>query len=610
MNILADDREWVVKGNRSRLKNLPLFHGDDLSYLKQINDNVFVEGVPEVHPVPLEAICMNTVDYILVSNWHSVVALPFYTENSGFKGVVYSTEPVVHFGRLMMQELIEYHEKIVSEHVDSKWKDPSIYCTFPNAPIRNPSEWKQFYSKKTMDDALSRITTVSFNQPINLEGSVSVTACPSGYSIGSSNWVFKTEYERVGYLASSSVRPAHSRSIEWEKFHDADALILTSLARSPEFSLEGAIMEIAQTVVDTLKRGGNVLMPVNPVGSIYDLIDVVSRSIDGAGGSILESRIYFISPVAKGALAYSNVNAEWLSEAKQSSVYVPEEPFCHMGLVRNGRLKLYENVYESFCRDYKTPCVVFTGHPSLRIGDAPHLLEMWGNDSKNALIMTDPDYPLNEVYAPYEDLAIRAFYCPIDTRLEFSHVNSSLLPVELKPKNLIIPETYSVSHISKSPTHNRIEFVVQYSSITPMRYDEQLSVSLPSKKLRKRKIKIDPELRGHQMNPEVGIAPLSGYLCAYDEAYELHLSKEKIGALRPKYAGQLTTDAVLKALQKRNLLGRATTHPDGERKVVKIDSINSEITLSADGMSTNIQSPKEHRMILVDAVTSYLQTLC
>lgn len=80
---------------------------------------------------------------------------------------------------------------------------------------------------------------------------------------------------------------------------------------------------------------------------------------------------------------------------------------------------------------------------------------MWGSDSKNALVMTgmhylfaaslnfavlkrfsfsDPDYPLNEVYAPFEDLAIRAFYYPIETRLEFSHVNSSLLPVELKPK--------------------------------------------------------------------------------------------------------------------------------------------------------------------------------
>lgn len=42
--------------------------------------------------------------------------------------------------------------------------------------------------------------------------------------------------------------------------------------------------------------------------------------------------MYFISPVAKGALAYSNVNAEWLAEARQNAVYVPEEPFCHMGV--------------------------------------------------------------------------------------------------------------------------------------------------------------------------------------------------------------------------------------------------------------------------------------
>lgn len=375
-------------------------------------------------------------------------------------------------------------------------------------------------------------------------------------------------------------------------------------------------MEVAQTIVDTLKRGGNVLMPVNPVGSIYDLIDVVSRSIDSAGGAFQDSRIYFISPVAKGALAYSNVNAEWLAEGRQNSMYVPEEPFTHSALVRNGRLKIYENIYESFCREYKTPCVVLTGHPSLRIGDAPHLIEMWGNDSKNALIMTDPDYPLNEVYAPFEDLAIRAFYYPIEIRLEFTQVNTSLLIMDLKPKNLIIPEAYSLSHNSKSPTHNRLDFVVQYNSITPMKYDEQLSISLPSKKLRKRKMKISPEvikrleLRGHYSNPKVGIASLTGFLCAYDGAYELLPAKKKVGALRPKYAGQLTTDTILKALQKRNLSGRVVTHPDGERKIVRIDSINSAITLDAEGMSTNIQSPKEHRMMLLDAVTSYLQALC
>uniref|UniRef100_A0A0K0DDN2 Beta-Casp domain-containing protein n=1 Tax=Angiostrongylus cantonensis TaxID=6313 RepID=A0A0K0DDN2_ANGCA len=389
---------------RSRLKCLPSFR-DDLRYLKLLNDNVFIEGVPEVHPIP--TLPMNTVDYILISNWQSLVALPFYVNNSGFRGTIYTTGPVVQFGRLMILELIEYFERIVFDDIGKKWKDPSIYCAFANAPTRNPLEWMPFYSKDVMEQALQSITTVSFNQPI-----VSVLSLH----------IF---VHQVGYLTSSSTRSTHSRSIELEKLQDADALILTSLGRTPEL--------MSQTVLDTLKRGGNVLMPVSPVGSIFDLIDVVSRSIDN-GGSILETRIYFISPVAKGALAYSNVNAEWLSESRQNAVYVPEEPFCHIALVRNGRLKLYSNIYESFCREYKTPCVVFTGHPSLRLGDAPHLLEMWGNDSKNALIMTDPDYPLNEVYRPYEELAIRAFYYPIETRLEFSQLNSTLLPIELKPK--------------------------------------------------------------------------------------------------------------------------------------------------------------------------------
>ena len=37
---------------------------------------------------------------------------------------------------------------------------------------------------------------------------------------------------------------------------------------------------------------------------------------------------------------------------------------------------------------YQTPCVVFTGHPSLRCGDAVHFMEAWGDSPKNAVIFT------------------------------------------------------------------------------------------------------------------------------------------------------------------------------------------------------------------------------
>ncbi|VDP23201.1 unnamed protein product [Heligmosomoides polygyrus] len=124
----------------------------------------------------MEALSMNTVDCVLISNWHSLIALPFYVENCGFRGVVYATEPVVQFGRLMMMELIEYFERIVFDEVGSSWKDPAVYSclfpitpnprSFPNALIRNPLEWKPFYTKQVMEQALARITTVAFNQAV------------------------------------------------------------------------------------------------------------------------------------------------------------------------------------------------------------------------------------------------------------------------------------------------------------------------------------------------------------------------------------------------------------------------------------------------------------
>lgn len=41
-----------------------------------------------------------------------------------------------------------------------------------------------------------------------------------------------------------------------------------------------------------------------------------------------------------------------------------------------------------FSGDFRTPCVLFTGHPSLRFGDAVHFIEMWKNTSANAIIFT------------------------------------------------------------------------------------------------------------------------------------------------------------------------------------------------------------------------------
>jgi len=78
-----------------------------------------------------------------------------------------------------------------------------------------------------------------------------------------------------------------------------------------------------------------------------------------------------------------------LSTNKQNKVYLPEEPFPHAFLVKNARLKHYTSTYaEGFSSDYRQPCVVFCGHPSLRFGDAVHFVQLWGNNPLHTVIFT------------------------------------------------------------------------------------------------------------------------------------------------------------------------------------------------------------------------------
>ena len=75
----------------------------------------------------------------------------------------------------------------------------------------------------------------------------------------------------------------------------------------------------------------------------------------------MDTPVYFISPVAKAAVAFANVNAEWLSEDRQKNIYdgaIPEEPFLHSTYIKTNRLKIYDNLFEPFSKEIKTPCVV------------------------------------------------------------------------------------------------------------------------------------------------------------------------------------------------------------------------------------------------------------
>ena len=357
-----------------------------------IQGKFFIDAEPE-HNIPdLGVIDFSSIDAILISNYTTMLALPYITEETNFSGAIYLTEPTLHFGRLFMEETIEFLEQRSSKSNQEGsasmpiWKSTTLPGNLGHISGICKT-WRKTYSREQIESCLSKVTLVGFSEQKDIFGLVTVSPVSAGFCIGSSNWIINSGFEKIAYVSGSSTLTTHPSSLDQSPLKNADCLILTALTQTPTHNPDPMMVEFCKTVIETTKSGGNVLVPCYPSGIVYDLIECLASQMEIAGLATVP--LFFVSPVADSSLAYANIMAEWLSGNKQSRVYLPEEPFPHGNLVKCGRLKSFKNLYnENFSSEYRQPCVMFAGHPSLRFGEAIHFIELWGNNPNNTIVFT------------------------------------------------------------------------------------------------------------------------------------------------------------------------------------------------------------------------------
>ena len=66
---------------------------------KQIGANTYINSAPKFHLPQLSLIDISSVDAIVITNFYNILALPYITEYTGFKGKIYATEPTIQMGR-------------------------------------------------------------------------------------------------------------------------------------------------------------------------------------------------------------------------------------------------------------------------------------------------------------------------------------------------------------------------------------------------------------------------------------------------------------------------------------------------------------------------------
>eukprot|EP01129_Flabellula_baltica_P003495 TRINITY_DN13248_c0_g1_i1.p1 TRINITY_DN13248_c0_g1~~TRINITY_DN13248_c0_g1_i1.p1 ORF type:complete len:648 (+),score=125.18 TRINITY_DN13248_c0_g1_i1:143-2086(+) len=408
-----------------------------------INDSDIKFHLPQFNMIDIA-----DIDVILISNYHNLMALPYLTEYLGFTGSIFATEPVIQIGRLRMNELVTYVRNVRAQDSShshgkvSKWQTNHIYGNlskdmqkmFPDA-----LQWRDIYSYHDVENCLSKITCVSYDEIIDTFDSVFLIPSNSGNTIGGVNWVIKTQYEKIGYISKSSLQASrYCKNFNYENLQNCSALLFSDLNTEPFVSDNKIIEEICTQIGKTVKNGGNVLIPTHPNGAMLDLVECLMEYFGGI--NMTNVPIYVISPMFESFLAYTNIIPEWLSDDRQNKSYLPEFPFAHKHFIESGFLKVLPNLNDGRSTIHE-PCVVFTGHPSIRFGDTVTLLNNWKGNPKNTLIMIDENYDVLKALRIHEPVSMEIRKIYFDSRLNINTHDLPSLIQKCDARTAIVPQS-------------------------------------------------------------------------------------------------------------------------------------------------------------------------
>lgn len=444
---------------------------------------------------------IGTLDCILITNFYNMACLPYITEYYGFKGKIYATEPTVQLGK---QHLIELSRQLSNDQVatDSQKQTSSNLTT---EQLSHLHLYRKIYTEAEVASTFNKITICAFDEQVRLLGGLTASPHSAGYCLGSCNWVIRTEHEKVAFLAqtfsgNSSVRfssqPLHSAPLS-----NADVMVMTQLALPTVTDLDAHFGDLCSQIGQTLANGGNVLLPITNVGLLLDLFAILDSYMVNTGlnasthyglTSAPAIAMYYISSISESVLAYANISAEWVDSIRLERVYQPNNPYTHSDLIESSRLHRLESV-EQFLQMISpntfapngastfgnvtatnqgraaSPCIVFCGHPSLRMGETVALVEKFKTNSRNTVLFTEPAWNAKRCFEPFEPSSCRLHVCPIDTRLTVKAACD--LVRRYQPRRVLVPKN----------AKSFIAALEDCADVIPLSNGDELKISLKRK---------------------------------------------------------------------------------------------------------------------------------
>ncbi|RUS21503.1 beta-lactamase-like protein [Endogone sp. FLAS-F59071] len=527
---------------------------------------------------------ISTIDFVLITNHNHMLGLPFLTEYLGFKGKIFATEPVVEFGRQLMEELVHYFGSLPSGK--GRTYQDKIFSPITHTSRELSSErWRPIYNLKDVKLCIDKIQQVRYREQMVIYDTLKVAAYSAGYSLGSSNWQIEAGYEKIAFLSTSSkYESLHPSSFDDGVLKDADVVVVSDLRKSGEREgaandgmVEKMLNKVCGNVARTLQRSGNVLFPVSTTGIVFDLIGSLREHLASMGIEIgtQTSRsvpFYMISPVANKSLQYSNICGEWMQSTHQDLIYVPEAPLPHGELMASQNMRPFPSVDAAILgSDFREPCVVFTGDwRGLRQGPVDWFWKMWGDKKTNTCVLIDYHTLLTTL--PHA-LRMNIVHSPIDIRLSFADVREKITQLDRPPQFVLVPREQDEDSVMLDETETkeivRKEWIEDRTGTTWKLYDDGEVVEIDVNRGWERVViseKLAESIRSSLVTSNFDIlnasmiAPVAGVLSIHNNRYELHpvttpqyLQALELNKQRSLWGNNIKVERVLQELGKRGV---------------------------------------------------------
>ena len=295
----------------------------------------------------------------------------------GFKGNIYATPATRDLCSVMLLDSAHIQESDI-KYVNKKREKKSL-------PLFNP-----LYTKEDAEAAISQFVSISYNRPLPIGGSLTLTFVDAGHILGSASVILdlRSAGGRKRLVFSGDLGRPNMPIIRDPAVPDgADHLIMESTYGSKTHEpMSDVEAKLADAVGRTIRRGGKVVIPAFSVGRTQQVVYFLHRLIEA--GQIPPVRVYVDSPLSANVSEIFRLHPECYDAETKEMLETGNDPLGFELLTYIRHVEKSKELQAS-----TDPSVIISASGMCEVGRVLHHLKSTVENAANTVLMVGHSAP-------------------------------------------------------------------------------------------------------------------------------------------------------------------------------------------------------------------------